>query len=71
MPTPSSSTEKRTTWRLSTIKHTKTQTLWFNNRYNELLDEIKELKPDYRSKTAVVETALEHYADELRTDDAE
>lgn len=42
------------------------QTLWLNDRCNELLDEIKELKPDYRSKTAVVETALECYADALR-----
>lgn len=44
------------------------QTLWLNDRCNELLDEIKELNPDYRSKTAVVEAALEHYADELRDD---
>jgi hypothetical protein len=44
------------------------QTLWLNDRCNELLDEIKELKPDYRAKTAVVEDALEHYAESLRND---
>ena len=42
------------------------QTLWLNERCNELLDEIKTLEPDYRAKTAVVEAALEHYADSLR-----
>ncbi|WP_436931501.1 hypothetical protein [Halosimplex halobium] len=42
------------------------QTLWLNDRCNELLDEIKELNPNYDSKTAVVEHALEHYANELR-----
>jgi len=42
------------------------QTLWLNDRCNELLAEIKELNPDYRSKTAVAEAALEHYAETLR-----
>lgn len=44
------------------------QTLWLNERCNELLDELKELNLDYRSKTAVVETALEYYADSVRDD---
>lgn len=42
------------------------QTLWLNDRCNELLDEIKELNPDYRAKTAVVEDALKHYAESLQ-----
>lgn len=47
------------------------QTLWLNDRCNDLLDEIKELNPDYRSKTDVVEAALEHYAESLRENDVE
>lgn len=47
------------------------QTLWLNDRCNDLLDEIKELDPDYRSKTGVVEAALEHYAESLHDNDAE
>jgi len=47
------------------------QTLWLNDRCNELLDEIKRLEPNYDSKTAVVERALEHYADALRDETEE
>ena len=42
------------------------QTLWLNDRCNELLAEIKELEPTYDSKTGVTEKALEHYAESLR-----
>lgn len=44
------------------------QTLWLNDRCNDLIDEIMELQPAYRQKTAVVEDALEMYAAELRDD---